>query len=184
MFAKLGRRVIQADEIARSIVDQDHSVQSRIRAAFGASVFLSSGHLDRKALARIVFSDSAMRKKLNAIVHPVVFTRIDQEIQRLSHETRIPFVVIEAALIYESGMERKLDYVLVINALEENRIRRVMHRDHLSRREVLQRMHAQMPAEAKRKKADFVVDNDGTEAELFSRIQFINTLISHMRTTP
>ena len=180
VFADLGRKVIEADTIARVLVDTDKTIQTQIRNAFGSSVFLPSGKLDRKELAHIVFTNPAKRKRLNTIVHPHVFKNIEREIQDSLPEILLPFVVIEAALIYETGMDRELDYILVVNAAEETRIKRVMDRDKVSRDDVVQRMNAQLPLEAKVKKADFVVENNGTPQEIIKRIQFINTLLSSL----
>jgi len=183
VFADLGRKVIEADAIARVLIDTDRAIQSQVRNAFGGSVFLSSGELNRQELARIVFADAAKRKKINAIVHPHVFKSIEREIQGSLPESLVPFVVIEAALIYETGMDKELDYILVVNAAEETRIKRVMNRDKVSRDDVVQRMNAQLPVAAKVKKADFVVENDGTYQELMERIQFIDTLLSTLAAT-
>lgn len=183
VFADLGRKVIEADTIARVLVDTDKAIQSQVRNAFGSSVFLPSGKLDRKELARIVFTLPAKRKKLNAIVHPHVFKSIEREIQDSLPESLVPFVVIEAALIYETGMDKELDYILVVNAAEATRIKRVMDRDKVSRDDVVRRMNAQLPVEAKVKKAAFVVENNGTPQELIERIQFINTLLSSLTAT-
>lgn len=183
VFADLGRKVIEADTIARVLVDTDKAIQSQVRNAFGSSVFLPSGKLDRKELARIVFTHPAKRKKLNAIVHPYVFKSIEREIQDSLPESLVPFVVIEAALIYETGMDKELDYILVVNAAEATRIKRVMDRDKVSRDDVVRRMNAQLPVEAKVKKAAFVVENNGTPQELIERIQFINTLLSSLTAT-
>lgn len=177
-FREMSRKVIEADTIARILVDSDQAIQSHIRTTFGSSLFSPSGTLDRRALAGVVFSDPAKLKKLNAIVHPSVFRIIDEEIHSSLPEELRPFIVIEAALIYEAGMDKDLDYVLVVDAPEEIRIRRVMNRDGLSRQDVLLRVRAQLSVETKVKKADFVVENNGTPGELFERIRFINHLLT------
>jgi dephospho-CoA kinase len=182
-FRELGRKVIEADTIARVLVDTDEGVHAEIRDTFGNVPFSHSGALDRKALARIVFTHPSKRRALNAIVHPRVFERIEDSLRSSPSGELQPFVVIEAALMYETGMERTMDYVLVVNAAEETRIRRVMTRDGMSRKDVLLRMDAQLPAEAKVKKADFVVENNGTPGELAERIRFINQLLTLLTPT-
>jgi dephospho-CoA kinase len=178
LFASLGRTIISADLIAADIVDQDDTVREKIRLSFGDMVYAPDGLLDRKKLAAIVFANPSERKKLNAIVHPRVFTTIDSRINSLSQHARAPFVLIEAALIYESGMDRDLDYVIVVDASEEHRVQRVMERDGVTREEVLQRIRAQMPSGRKRTKGDFVLQNDCTEDDLAQSVRFLDRLIT------
>lgn len=178
LFASMGRPVLSADDIARELTDTNYAIQSAIRKLFGISVFLPNGRVDRKALATVVFNDHSLRKELNAIIHPHVFSAIDQAIEKL--DAAVHYVVIEAALIYEAGMDEQLDYVVVVNADEPTRITRVMSRDNVSREAVRARMNAQMDVEKKIKLADFVIENDGTEDDLASRVRFLDTLLSMM----
>ncbi len=182
-FEKLGRTVLSADGLAREIMDRDQSVRIKVQQLFGAAAYTSEGTLDRKFVAARTFRDSSARKKLDAIVHPAVFKEIDQRISRLTPEQRRPYTIIEAALIYESGLDRELDYVMVVQADEETRIRRVMDRDKCPREEVLRRITAQLPQEEKVKRADFVIHNSSDAAHLQPKIQVIDSLLRQMRKT-
>ncbi len=181
-FSSRGRTVLCADEIGRHLTDTDDQIKTAIRNRFGDGVFLQNGLVDRKALAAIVFNNKSLRQKLDAIIHPVVFKAVESSIANLSLAQKSPYLLVEAALIFESGMDKKLDYVIVVNADEERRIKRVVDRDHVSRDSVIARMRSQMDVDQKLKLADFVIDNDGSEQELQRRVEFLDTLLSRMCT--
>lgn len=174
-FASLGRLVISADSVARDLTANDQAIREEIRAAFGPKVITPEATLDRKALAAIVFHDRTARERLNAIVHPRVFTALTKQLAGESASRLRPYTIIEAALIFESGM--KLDYVIVVDAPEEERIRRVMLRDGASREEVLSRIASQMSVAEKRRRADFIVENTALPDALGSRAAFLDTLL-------
>jgi dephospho-CoA kinase len=180
LFASLGRAVLSADEIAKRLTESSDGIKSSIKQTFGEQVFLSDHTIDRKALAGIVFNNPLLRKKLDSIIHPHVFAVIDRELKQLPASRLEPFVIIEAALIYESGMDENLDYVLVVDADEETRISRVMQRDNATPQEVLARIQSQMEAGKKRKLADFVIENDGSEEELVERVRFLDGLLAQL----
>ncbi len=178
MFKDLGRTVISADEIARTITETDPGVKKEILAAFGASIVQPSGAIDRKGLAEIVFTHAAKRKKLNSIVHPAVFREIDNRLEGLEPSRRFPYVLVEAALIFETGMDKTLDYTIVIDAPGNVRTMRVMKRDGSSASEVRGRMRSQLPAAEKAKRADFVLENRGPASGMMPGIRFIDTLLT------
>lgn len=179
-FETLGRTVLSADALAREIMDREGPVKRKVQQLFGAVAYTPEGSLDRKFVAARAFREPAVKKKLDAIVHPAVFDEIDSRVSHLLPERRLPYVVIEAALIYESGLDKQLDYVIVIQAAEETRVRRVMERDQCSREEVIRRMAAQLSPDEKLKRADFVIRNDSDSAQLLPKIQFIDTLLVQM----
>lgn len=181
LFERIGRTVISADEIAREITRENPSVKREIRDSFGEEVFRQDGGLDRKRLAELVFSDTRLLQMLNTIVHPHVFEEIGRRLSRLIQEKSAPYVLIEAALIYETGMEEDLDYVLVVSSEESNCVTRVMERDGLSREQVELRIRSQMAMSEKVKKADFVIDNNATPDALVAKVRFLDTLFSTMK---
>ncbi len=183
MFKKLGVPVLSADEIARHVSETNAEVVRRIAQEFGPEFYTKEGLLDRKRMASVVFSDRKQKEKLNAIVHPFVIRRINEEMELIKRRTGAPFVIHEAALIYEAGADKDLDYVVVVDAEEEIRIRRVMKRDGVSREEVLQRINSQMPAESKRKLADFLILNNGNLKALEEKVKFLYHLFSKMAAT-
>jgi dephospho-CoA kinase len=179
-FAALGRSVISADAIARDLTERDPGVRAAIARAFGAEIYAPDGPLRRQALAALVFASAAKLRTLNAIVHPPTRAAIDAAVADLPAASRSPYVILEAALIYESGLDKQLGAVVVVRADEEVRITRVMQRDGLGRQEVLARMRAQMPAEEKARRADLIIDNNREESELGPKVRFIDTLLVHM----
>jgi len=183
-FVSMGRTVISADQIARDITEGDKSVQEKIRKVFGRDIYLASGEVDRKRLADIVFQDARLKARLNAIVHPVVFDVIDHTLDHLPSDKKIPYVLIEAALIFESGLDKRLDYTIVIDADEETRIARVMTRDGATRQEVLNRISSQMPVKKKLAKADFIIENNSSENELLPKVHFLDSVLRQLVRTP
>lgn len=183
LFAQMGRAVISADEIARELTASNDGIKAAIREAFGDKVFHFSGSLHRKALAEVVFNNEEAKEKLNAIIHPLVFETIEARINALKPSERSPYVIIEAALIYESRMDDDMHYVIVVDAKEELRIERVMERDDVDRDAVRARIRSQMEVQEKLDLADFVIVNEGTEADLIERVAFIDRLLAMMGTT-
>jgi len=180
IFSDSGRCVIPADDVARRIADEYLDVKAAIEKVFGPAAYLANGQLDRKRIASIVFADEAKRERLNSIIHPRVFEEIDYQLDSLPPKQTHPYVLIEAALIYETGMNELLDHVVVVTADEENCIQRVMARDSISRDEVTRRIAAQMPMERKAKQADFIIQNNGPKNELRSTVLFVDSLLCQM----
>ena len=176
-FAALGRLTLSADAIARALTVNDAEVLSEIRLAFGTAILTAAGTLDRKALAAVVFHDRGARERLNGIVHPRVFRTLTALLAAEQPARLRPYTIVEAALIYESGMDRGLDFVIVVDAPEEERIRRVMERDGCSREEVEARIASQMPVQKKRTAADFVLDNTGDRDTARNQAGFLDTLL-------
>jgi dephospho-CoA kinase len=181
LFADLGRHVIMADDVARKLADENGDIREAIQRAFGPDTYLSDGLLNRKKVASIVFNDPKKRSTLDSIIHPYVFEAIDLQLQTISPNQESPYVLIEAALMYETRMDEALDYVVVVSAEEETCIQRVTTRDQLSRNDVLQRIAAQMPMPKKLKKADFVLHNNASVDDLRSTIKFLDTVLSQLK---
>jgi len=138
---------------------EDSGLAHSIRSAFGNGTYKDTGELDRGFLAQQVFHDPDKLALLDALVHPAVQRDFDQWVI----EQRAPYVIKEAALIYEAGSDKSLDAVIVVMASEEERIGRIMHRDGVTREDVLSRMKNQWLQEEKVKRADFVIYNDGQQ---------------------
>jgi dephospho-CoA kinase len=161
-FRGRGAAIIDADEIAREMVAPGSTVLAELAAAFGPQVVQADGALDRRKLASRVFGRPEAVARLNAITHPAVLREIDQRLAARRREKNVRVVCVVAPLLLEVGYQRTVDRVLVMVAEEEERVRRVMARDGVSREEVQGRMHAQMAPEAQRGLADWVVDNTGS----------------------
>jgi dephospho-CoA kinase len=179
-FQRLGRVVMSADLIARDLTEKNDGVRREIVQKFGAGIYTPEGRLLRNELARIVFAQPAKLRALNAIVHPLVFSTLNDDLVRLPASAGRPYVVVEAALIFESGMYRNLDATVVVKAPEEVRIERVARRDNLPREEIIARMRAQMSPEETSRRGDFIVENNGAENDLMERVMFVDRVLSLM----
>jgi len=176
-FARLGRTIISADRVAHEITDHDPAVRDEIRALLGTDVYRADGTLDRSMTAARVFGDRLMVQRLNRIVHPRVFAALHRTVDALPSAQRQPYVIIEAALIFESGFDRELDRVIVVDAPEEDRIRRVVARDGSSEEDVRRRIAAQMPSAKKTAKADFVILNEHNVVSIDEKVKFLDGVL-------
>ena len=155
---ELGCHVIDADDIARQVVAPGSPGLQSVRETFGDQVLSPDGSLNRSKLGAIVFADEAKRKRLNEILHPLIITAQDEQICELERRDRQGIVVIDAALMIESGGYRRLDKLIVVHCRPEIQLQRLMARNGLSQADAERRISAQMPQEEKKKYADFLID--------------------------
>jgi dephospho-CoA kinase len=163
-----GVPIIDADELAREAVAQGTPGLEAVVAAFGRGVLAEDGALDRKRLADLVFGDDAKRKVLNAIVHPIVTTLTFARAAAL-RDAGHPLACYEAALIVENGVADAFRPLVVVAAPEEVQVARACARDAALEADVRARLRAQMPLAEKVKVADFVIENEGSLADLERR---------------
>lgn len=172
LFEELGARVFYADAAAKRLMNDDARLRAGIVDAFGERSYDASGRLDRAYLASQVFGDEGRLAVLNALVHPRVFEAFEEERRRAKAEG-VELLLKEAALIFETGGERLLDAVAVVDAPVELRIRRVMERDGVTAEQVRARMTHQLPAEELRRLADYVIENDGDLKRLRAQVRAV-----------
>lgn len=158
---RLGARIIDADCIAREIVEPGKPAYEDIIKEFGRAVLKPDGTLDRKALAAVVFKDKAALQRLNAITHPRIRERIREEAARLSEDGNA-LVVLDIALLIEMGVKYDVEKIIVVAAEREQQLERAMRRDRLTLDEAERRLSCQMDIKEKLKYADYVIDNSGT----------------------
>ncbi len=158
VFEVLGIPVFYADTVARQIMTTDLLLIEGVKAAFGAESYSAEGILNNKYLANIVFNDQAQLETLNALVHPAVFRAFDEWIGHVPAGT--PYILKEAALLFESGSYRMCDTSILVTAPELMKTSRVMHRDGVTEEQVRARMNKQFNDEIKRAMADYQVYND------------------------
>lgn len=158
IFSILGAPVYNADAEAKKLMSSDAALLLKLREAFGPEAIGENGP-DRKALARIIFNDPDAMKLVNSLVHPAVAR--DFELWLEDHGNA-PYVIKEAAIIFETGSQRHLDMVILITAPEEMRVKRVMKRDGATVSSVRKRMENQWPDEKKIPLAGLVLNNDST----------------------
>jgi len=160
MFAIYGVPVYNSDKESKKFLN-DPFVKEKITGLFGDEILNSSGDVDRTALAAIVFTNEQSLKALNAILHPMVMDDFSSWCEALGEKH--PYVLQEAAIIFESGAAAMLDKIIHVSCPKEIAVERVMRRDGINEESVLQRMQFQMDDAQKAKLADFVICNDGSE---------------------
>jgi len=170
-FESLGAFVLDADEEVKSLITSNETVQYELISEFGTDIIDGTGRVDKNKLSRVAFQDEDHQQRLNYVVHPYIFNLIDKEFNRVFNDKKHGVFIVDAALIYETGFDAHLDYVIVVTAHLKNRMERALGRETLSREEILKRVDFQWPEEEKVNMADFVVHNDGTEAELQKKIE-------------
>ncbi|MCS7203871.1 MAG: dephospho-CoA kinase [Thermodesulfovibrio sp.] len=159
IFRKLGAYVINTDEIVNELF-QDKSVISEIKRVFGEKV-IKNGVIDKKYIADIVFENPLMRIYLENILHPKVFEKIDEIIDKIPSRGEPKIVIIEAPIIFERGYQNRFDIIVTVYTSEEVAIERLKKKG-VSEKEVLRRLKNQFPVEMKKSKSDFVIDNSGS----------------------
>ena len=161
IFEVLGVPVYYADDAAKRLMNEDRSLQQNIIEHFGAAVF-ENGKLNRALLASIVFNDTGKLTLLNSLVHPATIEDADKWMQQHAKagDENTPYAVKEAALLFESGAQKKLDYVIGVHAPYKLRLQRAMQRDNLSKEEVESRMNRQMDETKKMNLCNFIITND------------------------
>jgi dephospho-CoA kinase len=161
MFAELGARIIDADRVAHEIIRAPQPAYHETVRHFGFEILDAQGEIDRKRLAAVVFADPEKLRTLNGIVHPRVLDRVAQlEEAFLLAEPRA-VVLVDAALLYEAGVADRFRKIIVTWCRPEQQLERLMAKMGLSREEAERRIAVQMPAEEKRRRADYVIDCSG-----------------------
>ena len=164
-IAQTGVPVINADQISRSLTAEGGAALPKLREAFGSAVFHADGTLNRAVLAALVFTDNPLpREKLNAILHPMIISRMQRKLKTL-RKRGIAIAVIEVPLLYETGMDQMADTVICVTASEETRIRRMAERDGIPRERALARIRAQQDPQKTAQLADYVISTDASLEE-------------------
>jgi dephospho-CoA kinase len=166
----LGITVVDADKVARVVVEPGTSGLAAITEHFGTDVLLANGGLDRAALRKIVFDNHNERKVLEEITHP----RIRDEIIRQLSEASSPYVVLSSPLLLESGQNTLADYVVVVDVPEDEQLKRTMARDDNSEALVKQIMAAQLDRQTRLSRADASIMNDTSLEELYERVEALH----------
>jgi len=158
IFEVLGTPVYYADEAAREIMNSDKQLKTALIKNFGEQTY-QGGELNRAYLASLVFADKQKLELLNSLTHPATIRDANRWIQQQTS----PYIIKEAALLFESGANKYLDLVIGVYAPVELRIQRVIQRDNATREEILQRMNRQIDEAAKMKLCNFIITNDEQE---------------------
>jgi dephospho-CoA kinase len=171
MLASPSVRVVDADALAREVVEAGTPAYARIVAEFGKDVLQPDGRLDRARLAEIVFPDEVKRKRLEAITHPAIRARFERIMADLEKAGFDGILVWDAALLVESGGSKNMDRVVVVTTDPATQLRRLMARDGCSEEAARARTASQMPLAVKARYADYVIDNSGTREQTDARVR-------------
>ena len=177
ILKELGAYIIDADKIARQVVEPEKPAWLEIVKFFGRDIINKDKIINRKRLGEIIFNDPVKRRKLEEIVHPRV---IEEENRMLKEYLKIKpdgIVIIDAALLIEAGSHKRVDKLIVVYADKETQTKRLMERDGLSRTDAEKKIASQLPLDKKVKMADFVIDNSkGIEETQRQTIDIFNKL--------
>ena len=181
MFVKLGAHLIQADAVAHDLMQPGRPVYDEVVRRFGRDILSTDGSINRSRLAEAAFGTpggpAPRVKELNEIVHPAVVAHENAWMEEIRRRDPNAMVIVEAALILESGSAGRFDRLIVVTCGPEQRVQRFAHRlgisENAARVEVTRRMAAQIPDEEKIKAADFVIDNSGSLAATEAQVQQI-----------
>lgn len=174
-----GMPVLFADTISKSISETNPWIRAAIIHLLGSGAYHPDGQLNRQFVAGRIFADAQLKRKLEDILHPAVEEDLGRRLRHLAAGGSL-LAGVEAALIFESGLNRSLDCVIVVDADESVRIRRIRQRDGSDLASVRARIAAQMPPEEKVRQADFVILNNGSRKDLERRVRFIYSLLTTM----
>ena len=170
-FERLGCAVLQADKLGHRILADDPGALQEVVREFGRGVLDDSGAIDRKALGAAVFSDKGSLERLNAIIHPRVFERLDRFFVDIEARDPDAVAMVEAAIMVESGSYRRYQRLVLTACPQELQIERFVMREGATREEAESRIARQLPLDKKRKYADFVIDTSGAKETTLGQVQ-------------
>lgn len=170
LLCKYGSVLIDADRIAREIVEPGSPLLQQIAHTFGQAILLEDGRLDRKRLGSIIFADKEKRLQLNALMHPPIRAEIRRQMNKFEHDDPNRLVVADIPLLYESNLQHMFSEVMVVYIPLQIQIRRLMEREGIDSAQAEERIRSQMSLEKKKELADVVIDNSddlaGTEDQI------------------
>ncbi len=155
----LGAYVIDADVVAKKAMKKGKPAWRAVRDHFGREYIDEYGEIDRVALGNLVFGDQRALEELNALVHPIIVKAIEEELREIKEKNQHRVIVIDAALLIETGCQRLVDEIWLVTLSYEEQLIRLMKRDNLSEQEARQRIESQTPQDIKRDYAHVIIDN-------------------------
>jgi dephospho-CoA kinase len=155
-----GAYIFDADKEAKIIINNNHDAQKEIIKEFGSDVLDHNQNISNQKLARIAFQDEFHQLALNSIIHPYIFKKIDRSFEKINFNDNHNCFVLDAALIYESGADTHMDYVVLVTSLMKYRTERVMSRNNITRDDFLKRNSLQWTDENKKNMTDYIIQNN------------------------
>ncbi|MED4599169.1 dephospho-CoA kinase [Paenibacillus validus] len=171
MLVRRGALLVDADRIAREVVEPGTPVLAKVIERFGADLLQEDGSLNRKKLGERIFGDPEARRDLEGLLHPSIRATMRERMRAYENEFPDRLVVVDIPLLYESGLQSMVERVMVVYVPREVQLMRLMARDGLSPEQAEQRLQSQMPIEEKRRLADIVIDNTGSLEETEKQIE-------------
>jgi len=169
VFREMGAFVLDADTLGHELMEPGTAAHGEIRAAFGDEVLSADGRIDRKKLGARIFADPAGRRRLNAILHPLILSEMEGRILELARRSPGGIAVVQAALVVEAGVRARFDRIVVTHCDPGTQARRLMERDGISGEEARRRISAQADPREKLAAADHVIDTSGSLGETRAR---------------
>ncbi|WP_293269088.1 dephospho-CoA kinase [Neptunomonas sp.] len=179
-FELLGKPIIDADVVAREVVEPGELALVKIEEKFGATILAENGTLDRANLRKAVFSDIKSREWLEQLLHPIIRTRIMEKIE--SYHGRTPYLILASPLLLETDQHKMVDHIIVMDVPESLQIQRVASRDNNDVEQIKRIMEAQLSRDARLDLADTVLDNSTTLEHLKNQIKLIDIKLLELAT--
>ena len=170
MLRGLGAKIIDADQVAREVVEKGKPALNEIAEEFGKETLLEDGTLDRKKLGSIIFSDKEKRFRLNEITHPKIVQEINKLIVKYRSENHCDLVVLDCALLFEMNLDDMVEESWLVSLDKDTQLKRIMSRDELSEEDALKRINAQMSLGEKAERATRVIDNSSVVNETHKQV--------------
>jgi len=181
MLLELGAEVIDADKLAHKALKPDSSTYKKIIKEFGEKFLDDEGRINRRKLAKLVFSNKEKLNLLNSIIHPYVIDKVKEKIYRTKQSNPNTIVIVDAPLLYEAGMQNMMDKIIVVSATKNKQIQRARQTTSLSKYEVKRRIESQLPLSKKEKLANIVIENNGTLEDTRNQVKKMWKKISEER---
>ena len=162
ILRKLGAQVIDADELSREVMVPHTKCWKEVVTSYGREILREDLTIDREKLANSVFNNTEQLDKLNRIVHPEIMKRIDERLRDIGLKYPQAIVIVDAALLVETGAYKSYDKLIVVYVSEETQLERLINRDGMSREEAKNRIILQLPLSEKLKAADYIIENEGS----------------------
>jgi dephospho-CoA kinase len=173
IFKSFGAKIIDADRIAHCVIQSQTKVYKKIVHTFGRDILKQDKTIDREKLAKAVFNNKNLLKRLNKIMHPEIIRAINKKIKEISRG----IIVLDAPLLIEKGLQNLVDKLIVVTITRSKQIERIRRKTNLKRTDILKRIKAQMPLSNKVRLADFVIDNSKTLEETKKQVIGIRRLL-------
>lgn len=179
-FEEKNYPVIYADPLAKKLMTDDSGVRKELISLLGNKTYNADGRLNKEHVASVIFSEPGKKQALERIVHPAVLAAVADFFSEIESKQSPKMAFVEAALIFESKMDRMLDYVIAVTAPEDIRVKRIMERDGTDDEEIRKRIHAQHSDEYLKTRADFIVENSGDIDSLQQRCVYLENIFLAM----